>query len=78
MTMNIGGFGYGNQMMGGMSAMGMSGGNQFQYFKEKYGCEDCFRSQPYDYECPKPRLYQPKSFVAPSFWQRILSRISGG
>ena len=49
MVMNIGNS---YSMMGGMnpmmngSSMGMSG-NAFQTFKSKYGCEDCFRKQPY-------------------------------
>ena len=47
MTMNIGG-GY-PMMMGGMGmGMGMNtGGNVPQYFQAKYGCEDCFRKEPY-------------------------------
>lgn len=76
MTMDIGGgFGFGNPMMNSMNS-GMSG-NQFQYFKAKYGCEDCFRTQPYEYEFPKPRLHQPQNFIKPNFLQRLKIKIFG-
>ena len=83
MTMNIGG-GFSSPMMNGMNSMGamgtmgmsgMGSGNQFQYFKSKYGCEDCFRNQPYDYSFPKPRLHQPQISHKPNFLQRFLNNL---
>ena len=78
MTMNIGG---GYSMMGGMNpmiggnSMGVSG-NVFQNFQSKYGCEDCFRKQPYPYEFPKPYIEIDESAKRPSFWQRLLTKIT--
>ena len=79
MAMNIGG---GYSMMGGMNpmnggnSMGASG-NVFQSFQSKYGCEDCFRKQPYPYEFPKPYMRMPQDFRKQSFWQRLMHNIFG-
>lgn len=80
MTMNIGG---GYPMMGSMTGMGnMMGmgmsGNMPQYFQAKYGCEDCFRKEPYWQEYPKPVIPEPKGALKPSFMRRILNNIFGG
>ena len=78
MVMNIGNS---YSMMGGMnpmmnwSPMGMSG-NTFQTFQSKYGCEDCFRKQPYPYEFPKPYIEIAESTKRPSFWERLLTKIT--
>lgn len=78
-----------NSMMNGMnpnmgSNMGMGGnysvpmmGSVPQNFLMKYGCEDCFRKQPYPYEFPKPYIPMERSYANPSFWQRILNKIMG-
>ena len=78
MTMNIGG-GY-PMMMGGMGmGMGMNtGGNVPQYFQAKYGCEDCFRKEPYWHEYPKPVSPEPKGALKPSFFRRFLNNVLGG
>lgn len=77
MTMNIGG---GYPMMNNMSGMGMMGmgGSQNvpQYFQAKYGCEDCFRKEPYWQEFPKPVTPEPN--LNPSMFRRILNNILGG
>ena len=78
MAMNIGG---GYSMMGGMNSMTGSNsmgasGNVFQSFQSKYGCEDCFRKQPYPYEFPKPYIEIAESAKRPSFWQRLLIKIT--
>ena len=80
MTMNIGGMGMGIGGMNGMSIMGNSGGVQNipQYFQAKYGCEDCFRKEPYDQEFPKPVVPEPKNSLNPSFMKRLLHNIFGG
>ena len=78
MVMNIGNS---YSMMGGMnpmmngSPMGMSG-NAFQTFQSKYGCEDCFRKQPYPYEFPKPYIEIAESTKRPSLWERLLTKIT--
>lgn len=74
MTFGIGGMGT-PMMMGGMS--GMNSGNMQQYFKSKYGCEDCFRTQPYLQEYPKPVMPVSKETRNPSFWSRLLNKIAG-
>lgn len=82
MTMNIGS-GY-PMMMGGMGmgmglGMGMNtGGNVPQYFQAKYGCEDCFRKEPYWQEYPKPVSPEPKGALKPSFFRRFLNNVLGG
>ena len=61
--------GIGSSMGGYPSMMGISGmgsgigtqtGNINQYLNMKYGCEDCFRKEPYIQELPKPYLPLPK------------------
>lgn len=74
MTLNIGG-GFSYPMMGPMSGMGS--GNMQQYFKSKYGCEDCFYKQPYWQELPKPVMPMPRESIKPSFWKRLLNKITG-
>ncbi len=71
MTFGIGGYGMGNPMMMGGSS------NMNQYFKAKYGCEDCFRTQPYLQEYPKPIMPLAKESIQKSFWSRILSKLLG-
>ncbi len=80
-----------NSMMNGMgSNMSMNssmnaGGNYSvpmmgsvpQNFLMKYGCEDCFRKQPYPYEFPKPYIPMAKEYTNPSFWQRLWNKIMG-
>ncbi len=76
MTMNIGGF---PMMNGGMYSSGMMGGgtqNIPQYYQAKYGCEDCFRKEPYWQEFPKPVTPEPN--LNPSILRRILNNILGG
>ncbi len=76
MSFNFGNYGmYGMNSMYGMNNTG--GGNVPQYFKNKYGCADCFRTQPYLMEYPKPMIPLPKQAVEPSFWRRLLNKIAG-
>ena len=80
-----------NSMMNGMGTnmglnTGMSAGSNYsvpmmgsvnQEFLMKYGCEDCFRKEPYPFEYPKPYTPAPKDSANPSFWQRLLNKIMG-
>ena len=78
MAMNIGG-GYsmmGISPMAGGSTMNGISGNAFQSFHSRYGCEDCFRKQPYPYEFPKPYIEIAESTKRPSFWERLLTKIT--
>jgi len=82
MTMNIGGS---YSMMGGMSGISMQGtsgaggsGNMFQYYLNKYGCEDCFKKSPYPQEYPKPFTPEPKGALKPSLTRRFLNNVTGG
>lgn len=77
-------FNYGNYGMTGINGMygmfGMNnigGGNMHQYFKNKYGCPDCFRTQPYLSEYPKPITPLPRQVMRPSFWQRFINKLAG-
>ena len=78
-------FGYGNYGMMGMNpmmtGMGMqqgSGGNVFNEYKEKYGCEHCYRFG------PTPSNYQmhvdplPDEVTHPSFLRRLRYYFFGG
>ena len=72
MSMNV------SMMSGGMSPMGNNMGTMGsvpQYFKSKYGCEDCFRKQPYLVEFPKPIMPIRHETGNSTFWQRILNKI---
>lgn len=76
MTMNISGF---PMMNSGTYSSGMMGGsaqNIPQYYQAKYGCEDCFRKEPYWQEFPKPVTPEPN--LNPSMFRRILNNILGG
>ncbi len=78
MTLGIGGYGMGNpMMMDGMSQMGGSSTNMNQYFKAKYGCEDCFKTQPYLQEYPKPIMPLAKESIQKPFWSRVISKLLG-
>ena len=68
---NIGGYGY--MMPGSM----YNTGHMDQYFKSKYGCEDCLRTQPYLQEYPKPIMPLAKESVKPSFFARLFNKIIG-
>lgn len=77
MNFGIGGYG----MMGGMgmsSGMGMMGGNVHQSFKAQYGCEDCFKKEPYWTEYPKPIMPVPNEVVNPGIVSRLKYLILGG
>lgn len=78
MTFGIGNYGGMGAGMGtyGMSSSGGSG-NMQQYFKSKYGCEDCFRTQPYPFEYPKPICPIGKEERGTSFWSKLLTKIVG-
>lgn len=72
MSMNV------SMMGGGMSPMSNNMGTMGsvpQYFKSKYGCEDCFRKQPYLAEFPKPIMPVSHKIDNFTFWQRILHKI---
>ena len=75
MTLGIGS-GYGMSMIGGMNST-MGTANVPQYFKQKYGCEDCFRARPYLQEYPKPLVPLAKESMETSFWQRLKKHIFG-
>ncbi len=78
MAMNIGG---GYPMMGGMNSMTSYNmpmmGSVPQNVIMKYGCEDCFRKEPYPCEFPKPYMRMPQDFRKQSFWQRLMHNIFG-
>ncbi len=77
MVMNIGS-GLGGINMAGNFASSGSTQNVPQYFQAKYGCEDCFRKEPYWNEYPKPVQPEPKNSLNPSFMKRFLNNIFGG
>ncbi len=72
------GFGYPMGMYGTGGMYGMNGGNTNVYFRNKYGCENCFRKEPYWQEYPKPVLPEPKNSLKPSFIRRFINNILGG
>lgn len=79
MSMNYG-IGYpGMAGMGGMmSPCGTQSGNVNVYFRNKYGCEDCFRKEPYWQEYPKPIIPEGKNSLKPSLLKRFLNNVLGG
>ena len=75
-------FGYGNIYnlpMNGMNRTNMmsSPGNIQQYFMQTYGCEDCFRKEPYMQEYPKPIMPLSQESIQPSLIKRLLAKIMG-
>ena len=78
MSMNIGSSMMGMttpmSMYGGMGAAG-GGQNIPQYYQNMYGCADCFRSQPYLQEYPKPVLPLAKESLRPNLFQRLLNKM---
>ncbi len=79
MSMNFG-FGYPGMigLNGMMSPYGMQSGNINVYFRNKYGCEDCFRKEPYWQEYPKPIIPEGKNSLKPSLLKRFLNNVTGG
>lgn len=81
MMMNIGNsmMGYGMNNINSMMGMGMNTGSQNvpQYFQQKYGCVDCFKSQPYLQEYPKPLIALSKESIPKNFFQRFINKIFG-
>lgn len=73
-------FGFGYPGMMGMygPSMGINSGNTNVYFRNKYGCEDCFRTQPYWQEYPKPVQPEPKNSLKPSLFRRFINNVLGG
>ncbi len=69
-------FGFGYPGMCGM--YGMHSGNTNVYFRNKYGCEDCFRTTPYWKEIPIPVTPEPKNALKPSLLKRFLNNVLGG
>ena len=68
--MNFGGY------LGGMYGMGaMGAGNVNQYYKAKYGCEDCLMGRPYYQMMAKPRINMAEKYSTPNFIQRFLKKI---
>ena len=51
--------------------------NTNNYFKNKYGCEDCFRKSPYPVEYPKPIIPSNSSSMRPSFIKQFFNRLFG-
>lgn len=80
MTMNLGG---GYPMVGGMNSMMTNNystpimGSVPQSYLSRYGCEDCFRKEPYPYEFPKPYMPVAKDSFKPSLWQRLIHKFLG-
>ena len=76
------GMGMMNPMMSGMGMMGgmSSGGtqNNFVYFKQKYGCPDCFIKSPVPVECQKHINPLPDDALKQTFWTIIKRNILGG
>ena len=62
----------------GMGMMGMSGGNVHQSFKSQYGCEDCFRKEPYWVECPIAVKPVPNEVINPPLISKIKRMFLGG
>ena len=75
---------YNNPMMGGMGMMGMSSniagvtnGNVWLSYQNKYGCEDCFMHEPHWREYHGAILHTCEDETKPTLWQRIKMRIFG-
>ena len=58
-------------MMGGMN----SGGNVWQYYTAKYGCEDCFSHEPNWFELHSKVHHVEQQKAKPNIWQRFLNRL---
>ena len=80
MSMNIGNPMMGmNSMMPMSNSMGMSGSSENinQYYQLKYGCADCFRSQPYLQEYPKPIIPWSKEEIETNIFKQFFRKIFG-
>ena len=78
MCFNYGNFGYSYPMMNNYNyGFNNTIGNSNQYFKSKYGCEDCFKSQPYAFEYPRPIIPNNKKNMRPSLWKQFINRLLG-
>ncbi len=51
--------------------------NTNAYFKNKYGCEDCFRKAAYPAEYPKPIIPTNANNMKPSFFKQFINRLLG-
>lgn len=82
MSFNFGYSNYGmmgmNPMMGVMGMQQSSGGNVLREYKEKYGCDNCYKFG------PSPSNYQmhveslPTEVTHPSFWNKVKYYFFGG
>ena len=66
-----------------MSSMMMSNsisstGNEFEYFNQKYNCEDCFHKSPVPVPYPMHIDPLPSKTLKPSFWTILKRNILGG
>lgn len=77
MSFNYGMFGIGSPAMMGMMGGMSGGGNVLQSLKAKYGCEDCYKKQPYWVECPKPVMPVPNEVINPKITSKIRKIIFG-
>ena len=72
------GFNYGGYpMMGSMYGMPGMGYNRAQYFKAKYGCEECFKQGAYDKQLVIPVTPAAKENARSSFLTRLKYKIFG-
>ncbi|MBR1776884.1 hypothetical protein IJ750_07425 [bacterium] len=80
MSINFGIGGYSARIPSQISEQGpqIKNGKVFQEFKEKYGCEDCFRRHPYWVEAPMPVMQLPPEVINPTLFDRIKRRYMGG
>ncbi len=78
MCFNFGNFGYSAYpMMNNYGFGNNSIGNTNQYFKTKYGCEDCFKTQAYAFEYPRPIIPNNNKNMRPSLWKQFINRMLG-
>ena len=81
MSINFGTGGYGTfgqfAMNTGYQNPTAKCGSAITSFKEKYGCEDCFRRQPTWVESTVRVQPTPIELVKPSYWRNIRERIFG-
>ena len=57
--------------------LGSNTTNINQYYQDKYGCADCFKTQPYLMECPKQITPIEPQFINQNFFQKLIRRIFG-
>lgn len=77
MTFNFGNFNNFYPYMSNSWGFGNNYSNTNSYFKNKYGCEDCFKKNPYPAEYPKPIIPSNSNNMRPSFMKQFINRLLG-